>query len=260
MNKKMKIVKVKTSQGCLGKNKGTELAPDYILKDTNLKFKECKIIKDNLEETNNLIEKQKGNFFIGGDHSITYPLFKAFAEKHKNSGLIIFDAHPDCVNNFKPPTHEDFVKVLIEEKILSPKNLMIIGLRKIDKLEKIFLDKNKINCFLMKDIKKIKNKKVKNNEVVLNKIKRFSKNISSLYLSIDIDVLDPKYAMGTGYPEKEGFELKDLLFILKGIKKLKALKRIDLVEVNPLKDKNKITLKSAKEIINVFVGADDFID
>lgn len=230
----MIFIKVKSSQGCLGKNKGTELAPDLILKEAT----SANIVEGNLIETNKNLEKTEGDFFIGGDHSITYPLFKSFS-KNKNAALIVFDAHPDCTNNFSPPTHEDFIRTLIEEGTLKKENLMLIGLRKIDKIEKEFLDSNKINYILMKDI----------DSSLPEKIKNFTDNFDSIYLSIDIDVLDPKFAPGTGYQEKDGFSLNQLLEILSKIEKVK---RIDLVEVNPLKDKDNITINSARKIITTF--------
>jgi formiminoglutamase len=244
----VKIVKIKSSQGSLGKNIGTENAPDLILK--GIKSSECKIVQGNLEETNKFIEQQEGDLFVGGDHSITYPIFRNFSRKYKgkNIGLIVFDAHADCTNNFLPPTHEDFIKVLIEEGTLKKENLMQIGLRNIDPVEQEFLDKKKINYILMKDIKKDNAIKA-----LLEKIKGFAQKLEVLYLSIDIDILDEKYAMGTGYPEKNGMSLEDLLFLLKEIKKFSNLKRIDLVEVNPIKDKDNITMKSAKEILKVII-------
>ena len=75
-------------------------------------------------------------------------------------------------------------------------------------------------------------------------------NFSDLYLSIDIDVLDPKFAPGTGYHEKNGLSDEELFNILKKLKTLKNIKRFDLVEVNPDKDKNGKTIKLAAKIIN----------
>ena len=129
----MRLVKIPSSQGCLGKNIGCEEAPDkiidcikhfYVSEDKNaIEFSVDKtdVVKDNIEMTNENISKMGfSNFpvFLGGDHSITYPLFKKFAKEFSDVGLVMFDAHPDCVNNLNPPTHEDFLKVLVEEGIL----------------------------------------------------------------------------------------------------------------------------------------------
>ena len=114
----MKTVKVCSSQGSLGKNIGCEKAPDLLMQDAE----SVEIVESNLEETNKNLENAEGDFFIGGDHSITYPLFKALVEKEENKdkeiGLLIFDAHVDASNDFLPATHEDFNKTLIEREIL----------------------------------------------------------------------------------------------------------------------------------------------
>lgn len=236
----MKFVAVKSCQGSLGKNKGTELAPDLILKDINKL--DLKIPNDDIIKTAEILENSNGDFFVGGDHSITYSLFKGFTKKFKNSGLVVFDAHPDCVNNFSPPTHEDFIRALVEESIIKPENILLIGLRKIHKIEKKFLDSKKIKCIKMKDIKNL--------NVLVNEIKGFTKKFDRLYLSLDIDVLDASLAPGTGYPEKGGFKINDLLCVLEKIRELN-IKRIDLVEINPLKDNGK-TIVCGKKIVEVF--------
>ena len=125
----MKFVAVKSCQGSLGKNKGTELAPDLVLKGINKS--DLNIPNNDIIKTAEILEKADGDFFVGGDHSITYGLFKGFVKKFKNSGLIVFDAHPDCVNNFSPPTHEDFIRVLVEENVVKPENIVLICLSKV---------------------------------------------------------------------------------------------------------------------------------
>ena len=133
----MKIILIPYSDGSLNKNKGTELAPEILTK--NLKTKTVKIIQGNIDQSLQNIEKTPGKIFIGGDHSITFPLFKSFSKKHINPGLIILDAHPDAEVYTKTPSHEDFVRYLVDKKYLKKQNLIYIGLRKISKNEKAFL-------------------------------------------------------------------------------------------------------------------------
>lgn len=244
----MKFVAIKSSQGSLGKNNGTDLAPDLILEGR--KKNVLKIPQDNFIELFNVLENADGDFFVGGDHSITYGLFKGFKKKYGDAGLIVFDAHADCVNNFSPPTHEDFVRVLIEEKIVKPENVLLIGLRNVDPIEMKFIKNKKIKCLFMGDIKSV--------DQVIDEIESFSKKLKSVYLSLDIDVLDSKYAPGTGYPEKNGMKPDFLFTILSRIKIFKNIKRVDLVEVNPIKDKDDKTLDSAKNIIQIFSTSNIF--
>jgi len=256
----MKILKIPFSNGGLGKTKGTELAPDkitsYLKKDSLnenntlplFNIEQIEINQDNIEETNKTIfQKVKKNLtnpktiLIGGDHSITYPSFKAFSEL-ENPGLIIFDAHPDCMHNFTPPTHEDFVKTLIKNNILNPENIILVGLRSWHKDEYTFLKENNIRFFTMKQLHQ-------DFHHITETIMENARKFSNIYLSIDIDVVDPAFAPATGYPEPGGLTSRQLIDMLQKIKNLKTIKMIDIVEVNPTKDKYNITSKLAAKII-----------
>ena len=106
---------------------GAKLAPSKVLLEIrelnlseegilpNFTIERVETIESNFEETINIIyEKSKevlqGNvkpLFLGGDHSITFPIVKAFSEVYsKNPGIIIFDAHPDLMSELNEPTHE----------------------------------------------------------------------------------------------------------------------------------------------------------
>jgi len=264
----MKIVKVGSSQGCLGKNVGCEKAPDEVLKalkDFSLDEKgtqkseisgissgakgfvggfevvECEVVEGNVEETNENIINCEGDIFLGGDHSITYGSFIGFAKKFNNPGLLIFDAHPDCENNFKPPSHEDFVKVLIEDGFLKKENLVIVGVRNWDKKEFYFLRDNKIKYFSMKNMGNIAE--------VCDTVMEICRGFDGLYLSIDIDVVDPAFAPGTGYLEPGGMSSRDLIYFVQRLRLLKNLKRADIVEINPDKDVNGMTIKFGAKIL-----------
>jgi len=237
---KLNFVSVPFAGGNLGKNLGCDKAPQIILE--NINHETLNVDNFNIVTTNKLLESSSGDFFIGGDHSITYSLFKGFI-KNKNkekTGLVIFDAHPDCVNNFSPPSHEDFIRTLIEKDILLPENLLIIGLRKIDDIEQKYLDEKGIKYILMEDIGM-------NLPSIIN---QFTNKFDSWYLSLDIDVLDPNEAPGTGYLEDNGMKLNYLLDTLKNINKTN-LKRTDLVEVSPTKDIDNKTINAAKKILEV---------
>ena len=224
----MEIFKVKSSLGSLGKECSEE-APDLILNELGMEGKEIKINKSNVEETNktiyNVVKKIKKGILIGGDHSITYPSFKAFSEIYKDGCLVIFDAHVDCANNFKPATHEDFLRVILEEKLIKDEDVYLIGVRKIYDVEKTFLEKRKINF-------------VDN----VNGIK--SENI---YLSLDIDVINTNEAPGVIYRVKGGLSEVKLKTMLNKIKD--RVKMMDLVEVVPKKDKDNKTVKLAARLV-----------
>ena len=140
--------------------------------------------------------------FVGGDHSITYSTFKAFSEKNKNVGLIIFDAHPDSSLYVKSISHEDFVRKLVDEGILKKENIIYVGLRKFGKSEIEFM--KGVKSFDMRDI-------FLNFNEACDTIMELCRGFKEFYLSIDIDVLDPAFAPGTGYLEPGGFSMSQLL-------------------------------------------------
>lgn len=249
----MKLVKVPFSAGSLGKNIGTEKAPDEIVKELKkmfcneegkeLKFQveEIKVDNSDIEKTMQELEKAEGDIFLGGDHSITYGLFKGFTKKNKDAGLLILDAHPDCMENFKV-THEDFVNVLISEGTIKKENLVLVGLRSWDKREIEFLRKNKIKYFTCKEL-------FGNIQEICDNIMETCRGFGNLYLSMDIDVVDPAFAPGTGYLEPGGITSRELIYFVQRIKLLKNLKRIDIVEVNPDRDANNMTVRLGAKIV-----------
>ena len=246
----MKLIKVASSQGSLGKNIETEDAPNAIINNLNQKvfFDEVKIIQNNIDDTNKNIYLKAKSFlnekaiFLGGDHSITYSLFKAFTEKSKKTGLLVFDAHPDCQSDFNV-THEDFLRVLIKEKLIKPENVILIGVRKWTNEEFAFLRNNNIKFFT---VEQLYTNFIENCDIIIG----MSRNFDKLYLSIDIDVLDPAFAPGTGYIEPLGLQPRELIYMLKRFKRLENLKWIDIVEVNPKKDINNMTVKLAAKIVD----------
>ncbi|MEM2138974.1 MAG: arginase family protein, partial [Candidatus Woesearchaeota archaeon] len=230
----MKIIKVPFNANALQKKKGIEKAPDEIIKNLEnfylkengllpfYEIEELMIDNFDISLSNKNIENYVKNLsekaiLIGGDHSITYPSFKAFAKKHKNPGLIIFDAHVDCENDFRPPTHEDFIRVLIEEGTLKKENILFIGVRNMHSNELDFVKKNKLKIYDMKEIS------YSDKNEISEAIMSVAKNFDGLYISIDIDVLDPAFALGTGYIEPGGLTTRELLFFIQKLKNLKNI-------------------------------------
>ena len=256
----MKIIKIPSELGGMNKSKGTSKAPDEIIKasydfylsedgkHSDYDIEEIEVNPSNLEETNeNIYSKIKQlnqhAILLGGDHSITYPAFRAFISNNPDTGLIIFDAHPDCENNFHPPTHEDFVKTLVEDGILNPKNIILVGIRNWHIKEYEFLIKHNIKFYTMKEIFE------KGTRDICDSIMFVAKEWPSLYLSIDIDVVDPSFAPGTGYREPGGLTSRELLYFIQRLKFLKNLKIADIVEINPNIDVNALTVNLGAKIL-----------
>jgi len=184
----------------------------------------------------------KKTFFIGGDHSISYALIKAISEKNKELKLIIFDSHLDLMPPMQNPTHEEWLRKLIEERIIDKKNILLIGIRKSssnsDSEEIKFAKENLIKIIYSDEIK-TKEKEILN----------FAKD--NFYLSLDIDVFDKKDVSATGYPEKNGPKKEILLKILKQLFFSQKFKFGDLVEVNPIKEDSEKTIEVVRKILSL---------
>ncbi len=259
----MKIVKIASSQGGLGKAEGSELAPDEVIEKTKELFMSedgilpvfdidsVSVVDSNIDETNkNIYTKALGvlkdnvrPLFLGGDHSVTFPIVKAFSVLYgSNPGIVIFDAHPDAENDFTA-THEDLLCALVNQDVIKKENIILIGIRNWDKNEIDFIKKNKIKYFSMKEIVS------EGIHEVSESLMSVARGFSDLYVSIDIDVLDPAFAPGTGYREPGGLSTRELLFFLHRLKKLQNLRAFDLVEINPSKDIEGITSKVGAKIM-----------
>lgn len=256
----MKIVKLPAKNG-LGNTDGTELAPDKIVetlqkeiylneagRKPQFKIESIPVDKSNIEQTNqNVMDYFSQNddvpIIIGGDHSITYACFKAFSKKFPGAGIIILDAHPDLMNDFTPPTHEDFLRVLVTERILKPQNIVLVGTRNWHQNEQDFLQKYKLKNFTMAEIAR------EGLHEVIDSVMSVARQWPACYVSIDIDVVDPAFAPATHFIEPGGLTSRELLYFLARLKNLKNLKAFDLVEINPKKDKNNLTVKLGAKII-----------
>ena len=256
----MKLIKIPFAGGGLGKAESAEKAPDKIVEQMhdlflnesglNPKFEidEVKVDNSNIDNTNKAIFdkisslKEKA-IILGGDHSITYACFKAFAKNNPGAGLVIFDAHPDLEVGLDTPTQEDYTRLLIKEGILDAKKLMLVGTRNMHGYEKEFIKANNIRYF---DMKKISQAGV---HEICDSIMEEANKWPAVYLSIDIDAVDPAFAPGTGYREPGGLTSRELIYMLQRLKILRNLKMIDLVEIAPDKDFGDITSKLGAKIV-----------
>jgi agmatinase len=197
------------------------------------------------EKSKEILSKENKVCFVGGDHSITYPTFKAFNEINKDAFLIVFDAHADCMPPMKEPTHEEFLRAIIEDGF-NPENIILVGARKIEPEEKRFLVEKNVKVF----------KEINDMEAAADYITEKA-NGRDVYLSVDIDALDPAFAPAVSYPEVDGLSSREFFYMLKRILKIKSLKAIDIVEAIPEKDKafDNRTIKACSKIIEEFIEA-----
>jgi len=272
----MLIVKVPFING-LGKTKGCELAGEAVLNALSeihsneqgkiidvrlLDVEEIKVDNNNVEESTKdiynsaleIVDKGDKTIFLGGDHSISYSTVKAFFDTVKREGkepcLVIFDAHVDLMPPMSEPTHEEWLRALIEYGFPA-ENILIIGARNLYKSEIEYMNKKKIKTITMNQITEV------GIHEMCDSIMEFAQGRDKeLYLSIDIDALDPVYAPATGYKEPGGLTTREFLYILQRINKLKNLRIIDIVEINEKKDKESfhgVTVRLGSKILSEFL-------
>lgn len=187
---------------------------------------------------------------IGGDHSISIPIFNLLSKLSKGSmGIIYLDAHTDLSDTFdgSPFSHACPLRRAFDNQNIMPENVVLVGTRsfEIDPLR--FIEKHNIKAYTPDEILEQGMKDVAR-EVVM----RLEK-IDNIYLSIDIDVLDPAYAPGTGIPEAGGISTLDLVTFIRGLDKLNIV-AADIVEVSPPLDISDITSFAALRIIKEIFG------
>ena len=190
---------------------------------------------------------------IGGDHFCTYPMVRAVADQIKKKeefGILIFDAHLDFYQEWDKGvySHATISHRIYDLEYVNNKNLLIVGTRDIDIEE--------FNLASSENIKYLNAYHIIDGlDYYIDSIKEFFKksNIKSLYVSIDIDALDPSIAPGTGYAIPGGFSYRDIWKILKEITENFNIVGFDLVEVAPNLDlENKMTcILAAKLIVEV---------
>jgi formiminoglutamase len=266
---KINLIKVPLFMGGLGKTNGVFRAPDTIINffndryfnndkkieiiDVEIDNSNCSFSYNNIYEQINKLIKSNLDYFnvvLGGDHSITYSSFKAFSENYNNSGIIIFDAHPDLMFYTDIHTHEDYLRKLIDDKHLKKENIILIGIRNIDPIERDFLKNNNIKYFTPEDIFNL------GIETICDELMAKAKTFDNLYISIDIDVLDPSFCPGTNYLEPFGLSTNELLYFLRRLKFLNKIRMFDIVEVDPKIDFNNITSITAAKILSYILNND----
>jgi len=231
--------------------KGPEKAPDMILAEIGVRdSQEINVDNSNVAESHKEIYEdakkilRKGRaVFVGGDHSISAPILEGFGEVYgfEKSVLIMFDAHADCMEPMEEPTHEELFRSAIEYGVKS-ENVVLIGVRKIEPEEQKFLNEKKVKIF-----SEINSSNVQEISDYLTEKTKDKK----VYVSVDIDVLDPEIAPGVNVPEKEGLSENDLFYLLSKV--FPVARAIDVVEVVPEKDKEGRTIKIAGKIIKGFL-------
>ncbi len=183
--------------------------------------------------------------WFGGDHSITLPLLRAYRAKHGAPlALVHFDAHCDTWSDHfgEPSGHGTWVYEAITEGLVDPTRITQIGLRSSSKREaREFVSDRGGRIFTARALRGLSNEAQLAH--VINHVQRNVGN-APVYLSLDIDCLDPAYAPGTGTPEVGGMSTVQLLTLIEVWSNLNWI-GMDCCEVSPPYDHAEITSLAA---------------
>ncbi|MFX1425165.1 MAG: arginase family protein [Promethearchaeota archaeon] len=192
---------------------------------------------------------------LGGDHFCTYPVVKAVGDhlrEIEDFGVLIFDSHLDFYQEWDKGvySHATISHRIYDLEYVNNRNLLIVGTRDIDIDEKELAESESLEYLNAYHI-------IKGVDYYIDKIKTFYKKsyVKKLYVSIDIDVLDPSIAPGTGYAIPGGFFYRDMWKILREISTEFEIIGFDLVEVAPNLDlQNRVTRILAAKLIVEFMS------
>jgi agmatinase len=182
---------------------------------------------------------------IGGDHTIAHPLLRSAVAQHGPVALVHFDAHLDTWDTYfhTPLTHGTVFRRAFEEGLLAEDKSIHVGIRgpiydRIDLRQDADFGFKAIRC---SDLDRI------GLDAAVDQVRRRVGD-TPVYLSIDIDVLDPAFAPGTGTPEAGGLTSRELLALLRRLDGLNIV-GADVVEVAPAYDHAETTTVAAATVV-----------
>lgn len=189
------------------------------------------------EYSDTLINNDKIPFMIGGEHLVTLPVVKAVQKKYKNLKVIHLDAHADVREDYMGQTHSHATVIRRISDFIDPKNIYQYGIRSGERAE---FEWSKANTnfypFSLENIKNLES----------------SIGDAPVYVTIDLDVLDPSVFAGTGTPEPGGATYKELLSAISHLSNLNIV-GADIVELSPHYDNSgtstAVACKTLREMV-----------
>jgi len=183
-----------------------------------------------------LLAKKQRPLVLGGDHSITYPIIKAFAKTFSNLTIIHFDAHPDLYDELDGNRYSHacpFARIM-EEKLA--KRLIQIGIHTMNGHQREQAKRFGVEVFELRKLP------------VFEELKTWC----PVYVSFDIDVLDPAFAPGVSHREPGGISVRDAIKHLHSI--TGTIVGADIVEYNPKRDVSELTATVAGKMLKEILG------
>jgi agmatinase len=191
-----------------------------------------------------LLAAKKMPVAIGGEHTVTLGIVKGLGGKAKKTAVVSFDAHLDLRKEFMGLTlsHTTFMRVINEE--VKPAKIIEVGTRAVCKEEMAYAKEFGIDFFTSQLVR------TEGAKQIVQRIQEELIPYENVYLTIDMDVLDPAFAPAVQNPEAEGLETHTLLDILCALCD-KRVVGFDVVEIAPVYDQGISAVAAAKVIFEV---------
>jgi agmatinase len=183
-----------------------------------------------------LLEKGERPISLGGDHSVTYPIIRAFARQHPDLTILHFDAHPDLYDEFEGNrvSHACPFARIMEERLAA--RLVQIGIRTLNQHQREQAEKFGVEIVSMSALPAYDRLKIR----------------GPVYISFDMDVLDPAFAPGISHREPGGMTVREAIAHLHAIEG--TIVGADIVEYNPAQDISEMTAVVAAKILKEILG------
>jgi len=191
-----------------------------------------------------LLAAKKMPIIIGGEHTITLGVLKGLISKPQKTAMVVFDAHLDLRKEFLglSLSHTTFMRLINEN--IKPAKIIEVGTRAVCREELDYSKKNGIDYITSHQIRQ------KGTSEIIKAINNTLSSYENVYLSIDMDILDPAYAPGVQNPEPEGIKTNELIDILCSLSDNKII-GFDVVEVAPIYDTGITAITAAKIILEL---------
>ena len=185
---------------------------------------------------------------LGGDHTISLPVLRALHRKHGRLSLLHFDAHPDFWEPTpeRPVNHGTQVKMAADEGLIDPNASAIVGIRGSSSMT--ILDDVRAAGFTAITTDEIDEN---GTEWALDSARKASGDLP-VHVSLDIDLIDPAFAPGTGVPEIAGLTSREAVRLIRGLKGMRTV-GFDIVEVAPPYDHAEVTAYLAANLVYEFL-------
>ena len=174
--------------------------------------------------------------FLGGDHAVTFPILMAAVRRHADLTVLHLDAHPDLYDSLGGRRHSHaspFARILETGAV---GRLIQVGIRTLNGHQKSQAERFGVEI-------------IPAWEDATRRIETLS---GPLYLSIDLDVLDPAFAPGVSHPEPGGLSTRDVIRLVHAIEA--DIIGADIVELNPLRDPLGLTAMAAAKLLKEIMG------